>query len=241
MPDDNPPFSTFNEQHLHAALKQWYAESDARPVVGFEVPVAGYVIDLVLAAMTSDAGDLLVEIQTGSFAKLKRKLPALLDAGHQVRLVHPVAREKWLLKLPKHERGKPERRKSPKRGRVEDVFAELVSFPHLLAHPGFSLEVVLTQEEEIRRHDPAKAWRRRGWVIERRRLLDVVARRLFETPAELAALLPPDLAEPFTTAALAEALMLPRRTAQQMCYCLRGMGAIAQDGKQGRAYRYRRA
>jgi hypothetical protein len=39
------------------------------------------------------------------------------------------------------------RRKSPKRGAVAEVFAELVSFPRLPAEPTFSLKVLLTQGE----------------------------------------------------------------------------------------------
>ena len=74
-----------------------------------------------------------------------------------------------------------------------------------------------------------------------RRLVQVVERRLFATPADLAALLPPTLAEPFTTAGLADAIDQPRWLAQKMTYCLRSAGAISEAGKQGKATRYVRA
>ena len=45
---------------------------------------------------------------------------------------------------------------------------------------------------------------------------------------------------PFDTADLAEAAGCPRRLAQQMTYCLRAMGALAVDGRRGRAVLYRR-
>jgi hypothetical protein len=219
---------SLNEGSLHAALKEWYA----RPGDQFEVPVDGYFVDIV-------RGDLLVEIQTRSFASIRAKLQDLVER-HCLRLVYPVAREKWIVKLSGDGRARSGRRKSPKRGRFEDLFAELVSFPRLLAKPNFALEVLLTQEEEIRRHDPTRAWRRRGWVTQDRRLLQVVDRRLFETPADLADLLPPGLAEPFTTSDLASAMGRPRRLAQRMAYCLREMGTIAQVGKQGNAFLYAR-
>ena len=78
----------------------------------------------------------------------------------------------------------------------------------------------------------SRAWRCRGWVTHERRLLKVLERKRFNTPADLAELLPPDLAEPFTTSDLAVAIARPRRLAQQMAYCLREMGEIEAVGKE---------
>lgn len=220
--------STFNEKSLHAALKAWYA----RPGDRLEVQADGFIIDIV-------RDGLLIEIQTTSLASLKRKLFALTD-HHQVRVVYPIPREKWLVKLAEDGHSAPSRRKSPKRGKIEDVFGELVSFPKLLAHPNFSLDVLLVQEEEIRRYDGTRAWRRRGWVTEERRLLQVVDRRRFCTPADVRELLPAALVEPFTTSDLAAAIARPRRLAQRMAYCLREMGVIEAVGKQGNAILYAR-
>jgi hypothetical protein len=217
---------SLNEGSLHAALKEWYA----RPGDQLELPVEGYFVDIVRA-------DLLVEIQTRSFSSIRAKLIDLAER-HRLRLVYPVAREKWIVKLSGEELTPLSRRKSPKRGAFEDLFAELVSFPRLLANPHFALEVLLIQEEEIRRHDPKRAWRRRGWVTHDRRLLRVVDRRLFETPGDVASLLPGGLPKPFTTSDLARGLGKPRRLAQRMAYCLREMGVIRQVGKQGNAILY---
>ncbi len=214
-----------NEQPLHAALKAHYASPGSR----VEVEVDGFVIDVA-------RDDLLVEIQTGNFSGIKDKVTTLA-AHHRLCLVYPIAREKWLLKLPKHSGERAERRKSPKRGRAEELFNELVSFPHLICSESFSLEVVFIHEEEVRRHDPQR-WRNRGWVTVERRLVDVVERRPFRQPKDLAALLPENLPEPFTTADLAGAMGGPRRLAQRMAYCLRHMGAIAHVGTRARSNLY---
>jgi hypothetical protein len=71
-----------------------------------------------------------------------------------------------------------------------------------------------------------------------RRLVQVVERRVFADPADLAALIPASLEEPFTSAGLADATHQPRWLAQKMTYCLRSAGAIAEAGKQGKATRY---
>jgi hypothetical protein len=186
-------------------------------------------------------GDLLVEIQTANLSSIKRKM-VTLARSHPVRLICPVAREKWIVRLAKDGSGDVlGRRKSPKRGAFEHVFAELVSFPKLVADANFSLEVLLVQEEEVRRYDGQRAWRRRGWVVHERRLLDVVGRRLFETPADLLALVPHDLAEPWTTSELAAAISQPRWLARKMAYCLRKLGVVEPVGKQGNAILYVRA
>jgi hypothetical protein len=220
---------SLNEKPLHAALKAWYAEPSDR----LEVPVEGFIVDIV-------RGDLLIEIQTRGFASLKRKL-LQLTAHHPLRLVHPIAREKWIVRLEKGGAGQLGRRKSPKRGTIEQLFQELVSFPKLIAQPNFSIDVLLIQEEEIRRQGERRSWRRRGWTTQERRLLQVVGRRRFETPTDLGDLIPPDLVEPFTTSDLARAIAQPRRLAQRMAYCLRELGIIAPDGKQGNAVLYVRA
>lgn len=223
------PISTLNEKPLHAALKRWYAQPDDE----LEVSVDGFVVDIV-------RGDLLVEIQTGSFASIRRKLVGL-TAHHSVRLVYPIAQEKWIVKLPEDEGDRPHRRKSPKRGTLVHVFEELVSFPALLSKPKFSLEVLLIKEEEIRRRDGTRGWRRKGWVIQERRLLDVVGQRLFRTPADMEVLMSSVGIKPFTTAEMAAAIDKPRWLAQKMAYCLREMGAIKAVGKQGNAVLYVRA
>ena len=215
-----------NEKPLHAALKDWYAQPSDR----FEVPFDGFVIDIV-------RGEQLIEIQTRSFSAMKRKLNKLTDQ-HKVHLIHPIATQKWIVKLQEDET-ELERRKSPKRGSVEQIFTELVSFPTLIANPNFTIEVVLIHEEEIRHFvGRKKAWRKRGWRTEERRLLTVVDQARFESPADFGALIPTSVVEPFTTADLASAIKKPRRLAQQMVYCLREMGVIESVGREKQGILY---
>jgi hypothetical protein len=218
---------TLNENPLHAALKEWYAE----PGDPIEVALDGYIIDIV-------HGEQLIEIQTGAFSPIGRKLSKLV-IDHRVRLVHPIAVNKWIVKT--GEEGKVvSRRRSPKRGSLFDIFGPLVSIPHLLDHPHFELEVLLIEMEESQGYDGKRGWRRRGWVVTERRLLNVAERRVFTSAADLADLLPGDLPVPFTTADLAESLTITRRLAQQMAYCLRQMAQVDVVGKAGNAILYQK-
>src|SRR5690349_5541278 len=176
-----PGIGLLNEKPLHASLKQWYA----RPGDRFEVPVDGFVIDIV-------RDDLLIEIQTGNFSSIKSKLNNLAR-WHRVRLIYPIVQEKWIVRS-----ANGNRRKSPKRGRLEDLFWELVSIPQLLSNPNFSLEVLMIRGEEVRRYAGKQAWRRRGWVTEGSRLLEVLDQHLFWESSDWLKLLPDGL-ESFTT------------------------------------------
>ena len=222
----NQGFSTYNEKSLHADLKAWHAQ----PGDEIEVPVDGYVIDIV-------RGNLLIEIQTRNFSALKLKLDRLVE-NHPVRLVYPIAREKWLVRLAEDGQTSLGRRKSPKRGSYLQIFEELVSFPGLMAEDNFELELLLIREEEVRWRSYKRRWRRQGWVTIERRLLEVVDQQVIETPEDLVALLPPLPDRPFTTSDLARIIEGPRRLAQKVAYCLREMGAIQAEGKQGNAILY---
>jgi len=214
---------TLGERSLHAALKQWYS----RPGDEHEARVDGYVIDIV-------RGGLLIEIQTRHLYALKRKLRQLLP-NFPVRLVHPIAQEKWIVRQAAdgHVIG---RRKSPKRGRAIDVFRELARITDLLSHPNLTIEVLLTQQDEILCNDGAGSWRRRGWSLVDQRLLKVVDQLRLDSPADYNALLPSPLDQPFSNRELAEALGCRIGLAQKITFTLRKIGCLSVAGKRGNAF-----
>ena len=208
---------------MHRSLKEHYAGDgyNAETNKTNEVQVDGFRIDVVRDAQ-------LIEIQTRSFSSIKRKLCALI-LTHPVRLVHPIPLEKWVIHVEADGRF-IKRRKSPRRGHVEHVFDELVSFPELMAHQNLSLEVILTREEEVQCADGLGSWRRSGRSIRDRRLLEIVEHVVFTQPADFLKLLPRDLPEPFTSRDVASAMKRPVAFARRVTYCLRKMGALRVAG-----------
>lgn len=219
--------STYREGSLHAALKARYT----RPGDRVEERVDGYVVDVV-------RDDELVEIQTASFSSAARKLRRLVE-DRRVVLVHPIATERWLVRVDA-DGVVTDRRRSPKRGLPLDLFHELVAFPELVAHPNFRIELVLIREEELRGPVPDGAryrYPREWWRLDRR-LLEVIETIRVDTPADLLGLLPADLPDPFTAADIAAASRRTRHLAMRAAYCLQRAGATRCIGRHGRAQVY---
>ena len=137
------------EYSLHSQIKDWYMVSGDQ----LEAQVDDFIIDIL-------RGRFLIEIQTGNFSAIKKKLFKLLP-NYRVRMVYPIARLKWLVHFSRSGEF-IRRRKSPKKGKVTDLFFELVHTPSLVKNKNFSLEVLLIEEEEIRCNDDKGSWRRRG-------------------------------------------------------------------------------
>ncbi len=224
----HPRIGTMGEKSLHAQLKEWYSEPGDR----LECQIDGFLIDLV-------RGDLLIEIQTAGFSALKRKLRILTET-RPVRLVHPLARDKWIVKVKSDGETRISRRRSPLHCGPLYLFKELVRFPELIHNPRFSLEILFIEVDEIRCDDGCGSRWRKGWSIADRRLINVADRLLLEKADDFARLIPEGLPGVFSTRDLAEASGRPRWLVQKMAFCLRSMGVVDVVGKKGNALLYSR-
>ncbi|MGB5759205.1 MAG: hypothetical protein WBM50_19995 [Acidimicrobiales bacterium] len=177
-----------------------------------EFELDGFVIDI-------RRNDLLIEVQTGSFAAMGRKLDRLL-VGYRILLVHPVPVATYLHK------GGAKPRRSPRKGDLYSVLDELVSIPTLLDHPNLTLDVLLVTVDKFQEHDPAARRGRGGWRTTDKRLRSVEARHRFASTEDLVELMPAELPARFTTADMAAAATMSRDAAQKLAYCLRALDRI---------------
>lgn len=217
---------TLNEGDLHLSLKQLYADDPSQ----IERRTNNFVVDVLKQ-------DRIVEIQTRGFGSLRKKLSALLQT-HNVTLVHPIAIRKTIVKS--DEDGTCTRRLSPKRGIIHDVFEELVYLPTFLDKAGMQLDVISVHEEEFRRFDKKRAWRRRGWVVVERKLIEVISKCTFHSSEQLLLELFPHLPSQFTTEDLALETRGNRSLAQKAAYFLRNSNTIRIVSKQGNTLVYER-
>jgi len=216
------------EKSLHNIIKNRYA----KPGDKIEVPIKNYIIDIV-------RDDLLIEIQTRNFSAIKDKLINLL-VDHKIRLIYPISQLKWIVRINKDGKTVKSRRRSPKKGRLEDLFAELVYIPRLLSHPNFELEILFIHSEDIFLDDGKGSWRRKRWSIHDRRLLDILSSQIITTPNNLLDILPDTIDKEFTTKQLAEEKGIPIGLTRKMIYSLREMGLIKKTGNRGRSPVYSR-
>lgn len=216
------------ETSLHRDLKRFYA-GDECPV---EVRMGRYRIDVV-------RGTELIEIQHGSLAALREKIRTL-TAEHDVLVVKPIIVRKTLIKQTRLGGKVIERRMSPKRGVLLDIFDELIYFRSVFPHPRLKLEVVLVEVEEWRYPGQGRRrrWHPNAFQVEDQKLVAVHEKHLFTGGTDLTALLPQAMPVPFHTGHVAEGLKLHRGIAQKIVYCLREMNLLRRVGKERNAHLY---
>ena len=216
------------ETSLHRDLKALYAGDGAQ----LEVPLGEYRIDAV-------AGDRLFEIQHGSLSAIRDKVRELVR-HHEVTVVKPIVVRKLLVKQTEKGGRVTGRRMSPKRGKLLDLFDDLVYFTRVFPHRKLTLEVPLVDVEEWRYpgHGRRRRWRKNDHEVEDQKLVTVHETHRLRTAADLKRLVACRLPRPFHTGHLAESLDVDRWIAQRIAYCFRQIGTARQVGKQGNALLY---
>lgn len=218
---------TKNEKSLHAAIKELYAGRDGMK----EVSIEGWIIDIVKE-------DMLIEIQTKNFSAIGKKIEKLIK-NYKLKLVYPIAEIKWITLL--SEDGEIlSKRKSPKKGKVIDVFDELIRIPKLINEENFYLEVLLVDVNEIRCKDGKGSWRRKGISIIDRELVSINESFIFHGKNDFLLFLPESLPEVFTSRILCEHLDISVQKSRKAIYCMKKAGMISECGKNGNELLYRR-
>jgi hypothetical protein len=218
------------ETTLHHQLKEMYRQ----PGSEIEVKLGRYRIDVV-------NGNRLVEIQRSGLASIRDKINRLLQDGHRVDVIKPLVTRKRLIKLNKRNGKEVDRRWSPLRGSVLDIFDELLYFTRVFPHPNLNLITPLMEIEEIRYPGHGRRRRKRDgdFLVKDRQLLELGETFEFSSVIDLQQLLPDSLPKKFDTALLAEGLGVSRHQAQRIAYVMRKTGGVVQTGKQGNAIQYR--
>jgi ribosomal protein S25 len=217
---------TNNESSLHRDLKFRYAGEDGQT----EAEVAGFVADGI------NAEGEYIEVQTGSFAPLRKKALALPG---RLRVIHPVIISKYIEVFNK--KGKLQyRRKSPRKGQPWDLFYVLVHAPDLPLIPGLVIELALLDVAEQRVQDGKGSWRRKGVSIRDRKITALHDRITIEKPSDYVRFVPFKKNEKFTSALLAQKTGIHVDLARKTLYVLVKLGIVKKTGKQGNSLVYAR-
>jgi len=211
------------EMSLHNQLK----DKIRLPRDLLEAEVWGFKADII-------RGDQVIEIQTGNFPAIRSKITRLLK-GYSVTLIYPLTEHRVITRLDGEKQSK---RSSPKRGRIEELFNELIYMPTIVLNQRFRLEVFFIWEEEILKNDGEGSWRRRKWSIEDRKLIKVTDIRIFEKPTDYLELLPNGMPQDFGVKDLQKASGISPVLARKMLYTLSKMGLLVEVGKKDRGKIY---
>lgn len=219
---------TLGEKSLHLILKTYY-----EPITALhEQKIGRYVADILNE-------DGVTEIQTRSFSSMRAKLHAFLSVT-DVTVIHPVVHNKWMNWVNPETGETTSLRKSPKTGTLYDAFWELGGIPELLSHPRLTVCLVLLDMEETRFLNGWSRDRKRGSSRADRIPRALLSETFLHTPADYAALLPNALPQRFTRSELAKAVGQPSERGYTLTRVFGAAGVIADDGKRGREYLYRR-
>lgn len=216
---------TQNEKILHATLKRYFATEDALAECGVE----GYVADLLV-------GGEIVEIQTGNFSYLRKKLPPLLE-NHPVTVVCPLMRNKTLFWVDPLTGALSRGRKSPKRGRYCHLLGQLYPLMDLAEHENLRIVVFLYDGEEYKRADGWSKDGKKGSHRVERVPTEPVDLLLLKSPYDYGALLPENCPPQFSALEFSKCTSLKGRKLSGGLKLLLKTGVLSRQ-KQGRSYLY---
>lgn len=216
---------TLGEKSLHAIIKNYVEPNEDY----HEVPLEGYVADVYRDGH-------VIEIQTANFNTMRGKLSTFLPL-YKVTIVYPIPATKWLRWIDEETGEVSDRRKSPKRGTPQAVFAELYRIKNFLKDPNLSIHILLIDIEESRLLNGWSKDRKKGSSRHDRVPTDLVEELHLECVEDYRMLIPPEL-ECFNSKQFAKATRLTVNRAQTALNVLYYLGVVERVGKQGNSYLY---
>ena len=220
---------TLGEKTVHLILKNYFERNTSN----HEIKIDGYVADIF-------NGQEIIEIQTRSFDRLRKKIPVFLS-HYPLTIVYPVPYIKWIRWVnPKTGEISPPR-KSPRKGSPYNIFPELYKIKNNLIMPNLMLRIVLLNMEEYRFLDGWSKDKKKGSTRCDRIPIDLVDEIYISGIEEYKLLSPDDLEHDFTVKDYQKASGLSYKASSIAVHVLNYVGAIKKIGSRTRSYLYSRA
>ena len=220
---------TLGEKTVHAVMKNYYAPDEKM----HEIPIGHYVADIY-------DGKQIIEIQNGNFYKIRRKLDAFLKE-YPMTVVYPIPHYKWLIWIDDESGELSPKRKSPLTGNAYHAFTELYRIKSYLTNENLRFRFPLVDMDEYRLLNGWSKDRKKGSCRYDRIPIALFDEVVIESRKDYLQFLPHDLPEKFTSADLAKAAKISKRTAGLVLNILTFLNVTERIGKKGRVYLYRAA
>ncbi len=219
---------TLSEKSVHAVLKHYFA-----PDTSFhEIPLEGYVADIY-------TGEEIIEIQTRQFNRMRDKLEAFLPIC-PVTIVYPMTAKKTLVWIDPETGEEVERRKSPMKSSIYEIFDELYKIKFFLTRPELRIKMVFLEVEEYKLLDGYGKDKKKRATKHDRVPLKIVSEMAIECVEDYMQFVPFDLLEQeFTSKEFAKEAKIHPKFAGVVVHVLHYVGILEKAGKQGNAFIYR--
>lgn len=219
---------TLKEKTLHKVLKYYY-----EPDVSYhEKRKHGFVADILRE-------NEVIEIQTRSFDKLRRKLDVFLEGG-PVTIVYPVPHTKWIQWIDEETGEVTKRRKSPKQGSPYEIVAELYKIKCYLNNENLRFIIPLIDMEESRLLNGWSLDRKKGSTRQERIPLELKEEVRIECRRDFCKLIPDGLQKVFTAKDYEKAAKVSIQKARTALNVLAYVEVVEKVGKRGNTILYGR-
>ncbi len=214
-----PGIGTLAEKTVHAVIKNYIVPLEQY----HEIKCGSFVADILMEGE-------IIEIQTANFNTLRRKLDTFLQE-HEVTIVYPIPKIKWILWIDPETGEITKKRKSPKIGTPQSIFRELYKIKNQLNNPRLHLRIIMINVEELRLLNGWSRDKKKGSVR-----FDRIPKSLEEdigidTIKDYAKLLPPNLLHQFTSKEFAKETKLTVSNAQTALNVLTHLEVVVRVGK----------
>ncbi len=214
------------EKKLHSILK-YYIESDDS---FHEIKINGLFADVYKENM-------IYEIQTSSFNRLRNKLETFLK-DHYVTIIYPIPYNKWIYWINEEDGTITNKRKSPKKGRYIDAFVELYKIKMFLKHEKLTIKLLLIDMNEYRllngwSDDLKKGSTRYERIPEK--IYDTLSLAVF---SDYQYFIPDKLETPFSVKQYSITMNINKRLAGLVLNILNHLEVVSIIGKKKNAYLY---
>lgn len=217
---------TLAEKTMHNILKNYYSKGEDYQ----EIPVNEFVADIYMDGH-------IIEIQTGNFNKLRRKLDSFLPE-YKVTIVYPLVYTRYLTYIDKETGAMSPKRKSTRKDTYYTAFKELYKIKMYLNHPNLSIKLVMLEADEYKLESGNSRSKRR-----RAEKYDIVPRELIDEmhitrPEDFIQLIPVELEDEFTAKDFSKAAKIHISYGQLILNVFNYLGIVNRVGKSGNSYVY---
>ncbi len=181
---------TLAEKRLHAVIKRYLCEDTDCHEVG--VLNTRFVSDVRV-------GNEIYEVQTGSFAPMKKKIAHYLEKTDcTVTVVHPLPALRWMAWIDPRTTEILPRKKVSAIARPQDLLPELYALRDFLGHPRLKFRLLLLETEDFRVLNSRSRNPKARTKHYERIPLSLLGEMNFDTPEDFRRLIPDGLPAHFT-------------------------------------------